>query len=114
MKGFTTPLATLHKFQGWADKFLTTPPNGIEDMYVNAIVNLKGVGALDTLALLLSYHDYDARADHGRLRHRSGMPPSPPSSSDSISCSSTPTYEQGVLASARNTDKLWAQMEFVW
>ena len=24
-KGFTTPLGTLHKFQGWADKFLTTP-----------------------------------------------------------------------------------------
>ena len=43
-KGFTTPLATLHKFQGWADKFLTTPPNGIEDLYVNAGVTLKGVG----------------------------------------------------------------------
>ena len=23
--GFVTPLATLHKFQGWADKFLSTP-----------------------------------------------------------------------------------------
>ena len=30
VKGFTTPLATLHRFQGWADKFLATPPNGIE------------------------------------------------------------------------------------
>jgi len=30
---FQTPLATLHKFQGWADKFLTTPPNGIQDFY---------------------------------------------------------------------------------
>jgi hypothetical protein len=28
-KGVTTPLATLHKFQGWADKFLTTPANGL-------------------------------------------------------------------------------------
>ncbi|HTE40339.1 MAG TPA: alginate export family protein, partial [Steroidobacteraceae bacterium] len=26
--GFSTPLATLHKFQGWVDKFLTTPANG--------------------------------------------------------------------------------------
>ncbi len=32
-KGFTTPLATLHKFQGWADKFLTTPADGIDDRY---------------------------------------------------------------------------------
>ncbi|MGE0409538.1 MAG: hypothetical protein AB7P23_09795, partial [Amphiplicatus sp.] len=34
--GFQTPLATLHAFQGWADVFLTTPPNGIEDIYVSA------------------------------------------------------------------------------
>ncbi|MCY7340167.1 MAG: hypothetical protein LH465_09520, partial [Sphingomonas bacterium] len=31
-----TPLATLHKFQGWADKFLTTPPDGIRDLYAGA------------------------------------------------------------------------------
>lgn len=31
---FQTPLATLHKWQGWADKFLTTPSAGIEDTYV--------------------------------------------------------------------------------
>ncbi len=31
---FQTPLATLHKWQGWADKFLTTPPAGIEDSYL--------------------------------------------------------------------------------
>ena len=26
---FQTPLATLHKFNGWADKFLSTPANGL-------------------------------------------------------------------------------------
>ena len=31
LTSFQTPLATLHKFQGWADKFLTTPPNGIRE-----------------------------------------------------------------------------------
>ena len=31
---FQTPLATLHKFNGWADIFLTTPANGLEDYYV--------------------------------------------------------------------------------
>ena len=71
-KGFTTPLGTLHKFQGWADKFLTTPPNGLEDLYANASVNLKGVGVLDTLAFIVSYHDYDAEARPGRLRQRVG------------------------------------------
>jgi hypothetical protein len=31
---FRTPLATLHKFNGWADKFLVTPPNGLEDTWI--------------------------------------------------------------------------------
>lgn len=60
IKGFTTPLATLHKFQGWADKFLATPVNGIDDRYVNAGVTLKGVGPLDTLTAQASYHTYEA------------------------------------------------------
>ena len=33
LTSFQTPLATLHKFQGWADKFLVTPPNGLRDAY---------------------------------------------------------------------------------
>ena len=30
---FATPLATLHKFNGWADKFLRTPTLGLVDLY---------------------------------------------------------------------------------
>jgi len=33
---FQTPLATLHKFQGWADKFLTTPADGVRDIYLGS------------------------------------------------------------------------------
>jgi hypothetical protein len=32
--GFATPLATLHAFNGWADRFLTTPPDGLRDRYL--------------------------------------------------------------------------------
>jgi len=32
---FRTPLATLHKFNGWADKFLATPASGLEDFYLS-------------------------------------------------------------------------------
>ncbi len=31
---FATPLATLHKFNGWADVFLNTPQAGLEDLYL--------------------------------------------------------------------------------
>jgi hypothetical protein len=37
---FSTPLATLHSFNGWADKFLTTPANGLEDLFLSATANL--------------------------------------------------------------------------
>ena len=33
-RALQTPLATLHAFQGTADVFLTTPPEGIADLYV--------------------------------------------------------------------------------
>jgi hypothetical protein len=32
--GFSTPLATLHAFNGWADQFLSTPGAGLEDLYL--------------------------------------------------------------------------------
>ena len=54
--GFKTPLATLHKFQGWTDKFLTTPGAGIEDMYVNVS------GKLGPVKLAAIYHDFQAES----------------------------------------------------
>jgi len=52
--GFKTPLATLHKFQGWADKFLSTPGEGIKDFYVSA------KGAIGPVKLNAIYHDFGA------------------------------------------------------
>lgn len=51
---FSTPLATLHKFDGWADKFLGTPANGLEDAY------LKISGKIGPFALAAFYHDFSA------------------------------------------------------
>ena len=51
---FATPLATLHAFDGWADRFLTTPVNGLRDRYVHAAQTL---GAFDAA---LVYHDFVA------------------------------------------------------
>jgi hypothetical protein len=55
---FQTPLATAHKFNGWADLFLTTPPNGLRDAYA-------GLGyALPTprgpVSLSVIYHRFDS------------------------------------------------------
>lgn len=59
---FKTPLATLHKFQGWADLFLVTPPDGVQDAYLG--VN----GRIGKLTLGAIYHNFKAdegSADYG-------------------------------------------------
>jgi hypothetical protein len=60
VRGFSTPLATLHKFDGWADKFLTTPPNGLERRYVTLGYTKKGLGVLDTVTANAIYHQFDS------------------------------------------------------
>jgi hypothetical protein len=55
---FQTPFATLHKFQGWADKFLTTPAQGITDYYGSVGYGWKKVGPFDTIAATAAYHRY--------------------------------------------------------
>ena len=49
LTSFQTPLATLHKFQGWADKFLVTPPNGIRDSYVSAGYGWTTAASIDAI-----------------------------------------------------------------
>lgn len=51
---FKTPLATLHKFQGWADKFLGTPANGVKDSYV------KLAGKVGSAKVAVFYHEFTA------------------------------------------------------
>jgi hypothetical protein len=53
---FGTPLATLHKFNGWADRFLTTPATGLEDIYGEVGGSVMGVN------LSAIYHDFSSDA----------------------------------------------------
>lgn len=54
MYGFSTPLATLHKFNGWADQFLSTPAEGLADLYAS----IGGKVAGGKWAIV--YHKFDA------------------------------------------------------
>jgi len=59
---FSTPLATLHVFQGWADKFLTTPAGGIDDTYVEVGYTTGPKGPVERLAIVAAYHELEADA----------------------------------------------------
>ncbi|WP_442864509.1 alginate export family protein [Alteromonas sp. BMJM2] len=52
--GFATPLATLHKFNGWSDQFLGTPAQGLKDL--SATISAKFAGGKWTAI----YHQFDA------------------------------------------------------
>jgi hypothetical protein len=55
-KAFRTPLATLHAFNGWADKFLATPDAGLND----AFLGVKGT--LGQWKWNVLYHDFSAQS----------------------------------------------------
>ena len=52
--GFATPLATLHIFNGWADKFLNTPTAGLVD------TNIKLSGAYAGFNLAAALHRFES------------------------------------------------------
>ena len=101
-----TPLATLHAFNGWADKFLVTPPGGLEDRYLGA----GGRFRHDRLDWQLAWHDFAADtgdATYGREWDASfGFP--------------VVDHVRGLLklaaydahAFARDTTKVWLQVEW--
>ncbi|WP_333605726.1 alginate export family protein [Novosphingobium sp.] len=59
-----TPMATLHKFNGWADMFLTTPQTaayaGLQDAYAGAAYKFTQVKALPGLNAAVTYHRFDS------------------------------------------------------
>lgn len=57
---FQTPLATLHKFNGWADLFLTTPTTGLEDIYAGAAYKFPKGMLLPGLKASVTYHDFNS------------------------------------------------------
>ena len=61
--GFRTPVATLHKFQGWTDRFLATPAAGVRDAWFSVAGKVGGATVTGVV------HDFQADeggADYGR------------------------------------------------
>lgn len=51
---FVTILGTNHAYQGWADKFLVTPGDGVEDIYLTAVAKAYG------MKFVAAYHDFSS------------------------------------------------------
>jgi hypothetical protein len=58
-----TPLASLHAFNGWADRFLVTPPGGLDDRYVGAGGKFGRGRAAGKLNWQAAWHDFRSTQD---------------------------------------------------
>ncbi|MBH1969765.1 hypothetical protein FK216_00975 [Moraxellaceae bacterium AER2_44_116] len=54
---FKTPLATLHAFNGWADRFLATPAKGLEDTNIKLLAKYWGMN------FVVAAHEFKAETD---------------------------------------------------
>ena len=110
-RGFATPLATLHAFQGWADVFLNTPASGVRDLSLG----VKG-GGLDLIEgarpanFAVFYHDFDT--DNGRSSYGSEinavfrMP-----INDRLTFETKGAVFNGADAGPADRTKLWLSLE---
>ncbi|MEM7457839.1 MAG: alginate export family protein [Pseudomonadota bacterium] len=66
-QSFQTPLASLHKFQGEADVFLSTPINGIVDTSLGVKYNGGQIGPFKDVTPTVRVHEFEA--DQGGASH---------------------------------------------
>ncbi len=96
---FTTPLATLHAWNGWADQFLSTPDTGLEDTYISI------GGTLAETKMALIYHDF--QSDTGGLNY-----------GDEIDAVATRQIYEGVTGGLKlanySADDLGVDTQKVW
>jgi hypothetical protein len=103
---FQTPLATLHKWNGWADKFLVTPANGLEDLY------LRLTGQPKPFGWTVAYHRFVAESgglDHGRELDLEGTYQAPWKQSFALKAA---FYRADDFST--DTTKLWVQTGYAF
>lgn len=109
LTSFQTPLATGFKFQGWADKFLVTPPDGVRDRYASAGWGWKALGPLKAVTLQAVYHDY--RSD--RATRSYGDEIDLLASAKLGQCTASARYTRyGADGFAADTRKFWLQLDW--
>ncbi|MFZ5722551.1 MAG: alginate export family protein [Pseudomonadota bacterium] len=100
-----TPLATLHKFQGWADKFLNTPAVGLKDTYLGGTVTVKGIG------FTLVGHEYEGDADGADYGDEINFQVSKTFAKRYTLTAKYADYKEGEVAAVVDTTKAWLMAE---
>lgn len=108
-KGFNTPYATLHAFNGWADMFLTTPADGLEDN------NIKLLAKYWDINFVLALHDFQADSksqDFGQEVDFSVGKKFSPNFSGLIKAASYMADDKAPGALSKDRNKIWLQLSY--
>lgn len=109
-RGFSTPLATLHAYQGWADVFLTTPANGVRDLSLTGSSVLKGPHGkpVKIQAALHQFDEAGGGAGLGRELDASISMPLTPKTGAELKAAAF----QGDRPAFPDRTKIWLTLEF--
>lgn len=109
LTSFQTPLATGFKFQGWADKFLITPPDGMRDLYASAGWRWKTVGPLQAVSLQAVYHAY--RSDRASRSYGNEIDLLASAKLGKVTAAARYAH-YNADSFATDTDKFWLQLDW--
>jgi hypothetical protein len=110
-RGFSTPLATLHAFQGWADVFLVTPPDGIRDFYAGVSYATQPWPGAQPVTFTLVGHDFSD--DGGGVDFGSELDASVRFTlSDRVSLEAKAAVFDGDDARFADRTKMWFALEY--
>jgi len=108
VRGFGTPLATLHAYQGWADVFLATPARGVRDINLRAGATIPlGSKKLKLAAAVHDFTDADGGLDYGSEFDASASLPLTPQLSLEVKAA---RFEGDTPAFA-DRSKIWVTLE---
>lgn len=102
---FKTPLATLHKFNGWADKFLVTPAGGLQDINASIAYKVPGKTGLGGTLFKVIYHDF--KSDVGDIDYGSELDFLVSRKITSYLTASVKAAFYSADSHATDTDKIW-------
>lgn len=107
-QGFKTPLATLHAFNGWADRFLATPSNGLED------TNIKLMAKLADYSFVLAAHDFQSDANSDKYGQEVDFSVSKPLTSKLTMLVKAASFNADgkTVGFTNDTTKAWVQFAY--
>ncbi|HHJ36537.1 MAG TPA: hypothetical protein ENJ87_12300 [Gammaproteobacteria bacterium] len=112
-----TPLATIHAFNGWADKFVgapggtSTPVGGLEDTSVTLVVK----GLIGKSKLVFQYHDYQANKTVGGVKdygNEFGLLLAKPFTKEWFGLVKYANFSDGGDGFSVDTEKYWVMAQY--